>query len=349
MAALGSGFARRPAARHRERALLVQLFLITIGITLLVLGGEIMVRGATGLANRFGVSPLVIGLTIVSFGTSAPELAVNIIAAWRGNAELSFGNIFGSNMANIGLVIAVTALVSPLKIRGVVISREMPMMMLATLVASALALDGFWSGGSGSGWLGRGDGVVLLLLFSVFAYYALRELVNPLPEDVEWMDETSAKAVQVEGPTAFMIAFIVVGLLGLSFGGAFTVNGAENLARGMGVSEAVIGLTLVAVGTSLPELAASLVACFRGQQDLAVGNAVGSNIFNLLIVLGATAMIRPVPVPAGGAGDLLLVIGLTALLWITSRGKEQRLTRAGASLLLVSYLAYIGSRAALQF
>lgn len=329
--------------------MLVQLFLIVIGITLLVGGGDVMVRGATGFAKRFGVSPLVIGLTIVSFGTSAPELAVNTIAAWNGNGELSFGNIFGSNLANIGLIIAVTALVSPLKIRGVVISREMPMMMLATLVATALALDDLWAEGAWSGQIDRGDGVVLLLLFFVFGYYTLRELVNPLPEDEEWKDETSAKVVRVEGPTLVMAGLIVLGLLGLSFGGAITVHGAENLARGMGVSEAVIGLTLVAIGTSLPELAASLVACLRGHPDLAVGNAVGSNIFNLLIVLGATTLIHPAPVPDGGVGDLLLVIGLTALLWITSRGKEQRLTRTGASLLLVIYLGYIGSRTALQF
>lgn len=321
--------------------MLTDVFITLAGLTLLVAGGEVMVRGASALASRFGVSPLAIGLTVVAFGTSAPELFVNITAALRGNTGLSFGNIFGSNMANIGLIIAITALVGPLRIRNVVIAREVPMMMLATLVAAALGLD--WVFDDTPGVFTRGDGIVLLLLFSVFGYYTLRDLIRQRSSDRDTFepgpaDEPPAYSVSVS------ILFTALGIVALSGGGAVTVLGAEGVARAMGVSETIIGLTLVAVGTSLPELSASVVASLRGHPDMAVGNVVGSNIFNLLIVLGTTATIADIPVPDGGVADLFVVICLSGLLWLTSISQQQTIIRAEATLLLGLYIGYMLGR-----
>ncbi len=322
--------------------MLSDLLITTAGLTLLVVGGDSMVRGASSLAARLGVSPLAIGLTVVAFGTSAPELFVNVTAAIQGNTGLSFGNIFGSNMANIGLIIALTALVGPLPINNVVISREVPMMLLATLVAATLGVDALLGDSISS--FDRGDGIVLLLIFSVFAYYTLRDLVRQRGGEFE--DEFSAgPAPRVpEHGHATSIALTAAGLALLAAGGAVTVHGAEGVARELGVSEAIIGLTLVAVGTSLPELVASIIASMRGHPDMAVGNVVGSNIFNLLIVLGTTATIRPIPVPPGGAIDLLIVILLSTLLWLTSMSQGRTIIRAEATMLLILYFGYMGVR-----
>lgn len=319
----------------------MHLMVTLAGLALLVFGGEMMVRGAASLAGRLGVTPLAIGLTVVAFGTSCPELFVNVTAALQGKGDLSFGNIFGSNMANIGLIIAITALVGPLRIKNVVISREVPMMMLATLVAAALGLDLVLRDSPGT--FDRSDGVVLLLLFSVFAYYTLRDLVRQRRDD-----NGSFEVAPAQEPPHYTVAASLLltgaGLLGLAGGGAVTVFGAEGLASSLGVSETIIGLTLVAIGTSLPELVASVIASLRGHPDMAVGNVVGSNIFNLLIVLGTTATIADVPVPSGGIPDLLVVISLSALLWLTSISQNRTIIRAEATLLLGLYVGYMLGR-----
>jgi cation:H+ antiporter len=320
---------------------LPDLLLTALGMGLLLGGGDVMVRGACSLAKRLDVSPLAIGLTVVAFGTSAPELAVNVAAAFRGNPAMSFGNIFGSNMANIGLIVAITALVKPLQIQNVIIRREVPMMLLATFVAAALGL-GSWLGGSSDGF-DRGDGLVLLMLFGVFAYYTIGDVLSQRGNGFNSVNGDAMEIPSYDLRLAIVLTF--VGIAALVAGGAITVKAAEAVARGLGVSDEIIGLTLVAVGTSLPELSASLVATARGHADLAVGNVVGSNIFNLLLVLGTTATIGPVPVPAGGVGDVLVVIGLSALLWLTSMSQGNRIIRAEASLLLAVYVGYIALRA----
>jgi cation:H+ antiporter len=320
--------------------LTLDLLITAFGLFLLVGGGDFMVRGSAALASRLGVSPLVIGLTVVAFGTSAPELSVNVVAALRGNSSMSFGNIFGSNMANIGLIVAVTAFFGPMKIQSIVVSREVPMMLLVTLVAAALGLDGVW--GNEASQFSRGDGIVLLLLFSVFGYYTLRDLIQQragaavdlpgVPDDVQEMGRPAA------------VALTVAGLVALGVGGSVTVHGAEGVARAMGVSETIIGLTLVALGTSLPELVTSIIATMRGQPDIAIGNVVGSNIFNLVIVLGTTSVLRPVPVPEGGVLDIVVVIGLSTLLWLTSASGGQKIIRTEAVLLLTVYVTYMVTR-----
>lgn len=323
-----------PTEPHR---LTLDLLITAFGLFLLVGGGDVMVRGSAALASRLGVSPLVIGLTVVAFGTSAPELSVNVVAAFRGNSSMSFGNIFGSNMANIGLIVAVTAFFGPMKIQSIVVSREVPMMLLVTVVASTLGLDGLW--GNDFSQFSRGDGIVLLLLFSVFGYYTLRDLIRQRAGEAVDLPGVPDEIHEMGLPAAILLT--TAGLTALGVGGAVTVHGAEAVARAMGVSETIIGLTLVAIGTSLPELVASVVATMRGQPDIAIGNVVGSNIFNLVIVLGTTSVLRPVPVPPGGFLDMIVVIGLSTLLWLTSASGGRKIIRTEAVLLLAVYLSYM--------
>jgi cation:H+ antiporter len=324
-------------------------FLVTVvGLALLLAGGDLMVRGASALARRLGVSPLAVGITVVAFGTSAPELAVNVTAAWRGSGAISFGNIFGSNMANIGLIVAAAALVRPIQIKSLVIAREVPMMLLATAVAAVLALDGPLS--SRENLFDRGDGITLVLLFSVFIYYTVNDVLRQrqdhlLREGRAMMRDDGVNPVGEMG-AGTSLAFVLVGVAGLVFGAELTVDGSVGLARGFGVPEAIIGLTLVAIGTSLPELAASLVATFRGESDIAIGNVVGSNIFNLLLVLGVSAAIRPIEVPVGGLLDVAVVAVLSVALWLTSSSQGNVIIRAEAALLFALYLSYMGWRAA---
>jgi len=310
-----------------------------------------MVRGVSSLAARLGISTLVIGLTVVAFGTSAPELAVNVAAVHRGAIGLPFGNIFGSNLANLGLIVAVAALIRPLDVQSVVMRRELPMMLLATLVASVLALDSLFDDGldryAGS------DGIVLLLLFTVFLYYTGRDMLaerarrtrtlrgqDPAPE--QKTEESGVDSVPKS------VVLMLSGFAGLVIGASLTVGGAEGIARSLGVSETIIGLTLVALGTSLPELVASVIACLRGHTDLAVGNVVGSNIFNLLAVLGITSTVGTVSVPSSGIMDLVAVSALSLIFWVLTITDRGRVIRTEGVLLLVLYVSYLVFRVTYQ-
>lgn len=315
------------------------LLLLAVGLALLLGGGDALVRGAAALARRFGISPLVVGLTVVAFGTSSPELAVNVTAAWRGSGALSFGNVIGSNLANIGLIAGMAALLRPLDVQAVVVRRELPMVLLATAVAFVFALDASLARGEVSRYE-RGDGIVLLMLLSVFLYYTA--------VDVFRQRESGAREVGL-APAGWSVPVSVLisgaGLTALVLGAHYTVEGAVAIARDLGISEAVIGLTVVAIGTSLPELAASLVAAWRGQAEIAIGNVIGSNLFNLLMVLGLTATLRPIPVPAGGVGDLVVLLLLSVLLWAVCASRGRRIIRAEGGLLLAMYVLYLGVRA----
>lgn len=316
----------------------MNLLLLLFGLILLLVGGDALVRGAAALARRLGISPLMVGLTVVAFGTSAPELSVNVTAALRGSGGLSFGNVIGSNLANIGLVVGLAALLRPLHIQTSVVRRELPMMLLATAVACVFALDSLLAGGTPSSYE-RGDGIVLLLLMSVFIYYTA---VDVFRQRQNGQGEVGLAPGGWSVPVSLSLG--AVGLVGLLVGARFTVEGAEGIARAAGISEAVIGLTLVAIGTSLPELAASLVAAWRGQTGIAIGNVIGSNLFNLLLVLGATATIRPIPVPAGGVADLTVLTLLSVLFWGVCATRERRIIRAEGALLLTMYVIYLCGR-----
>lgn len=256
------------------------------GLVLLVAGAEVLVRGAAKLAAQFGIPPLVIGLTVVAFGTSAPETAVSVQAAFNGSGDLAIGNVIGSNIANVLLILGLTALVAPLIVSRQLIRLDVPIMIGASLVTYALAWDGS---------LSRLDGA---LLFAAVVAYTLFLVISSRREKAAEADDEFAKEFGLDEqakPYAGLInaGLVIAGLVLLVLGSNFLVEGAVELARALGLSELVIGLTVIAIGTSLPELATSILAAIRGERDIAVGNIVGSNIFNLLCVLGLASLVSP--------------------------------------------------------
>jgi cation:H+ antiporter len=317
---------------------------LLIGLALLLGGGEAVVRGAAAVARKLGISPLAIGLTVVAFGTSAPELAVNVTAAFADQSDLSFGNIVGSNLANIGLVVGCCGLIRALPIKSVVVAREIPMMLLATIVTMVMAADTLVDGDAPR--LDRGDGIVMLLFFSVFLYYTVGELLRQRAEHPVLEDLLASELPGVSRGVA-LTRDVLVGIAGfgaLLYGADLTVDSAVALARSFEVPEVVIGIGVVAIGTSLPELAAGLMATLRGHMELAIGNVVGSNVFNLLLVLAVTILIRPLEVPARGMIDLSFAAGLSVALLVVSVTNRRQILRAEAGLLLVAYLVYMAWR-----
>jgi cation:H+ antiporter len=321
---------------------------LIFGVVLLVVGGDTLVRGSASLARYLGVTPLVIGLTVVAFGTSAPELAVNLSAALTDRGDISFGNIIGSNLANMGLIIGLTALLTPIAIQRTIVRREIPFMLLATAAVVAMAGDSYIDRYEKS-IISRSDGISLLLLFGIFMYYTITDALSQRNGDVYLHDlEEIADGHTRRSPRLWVAALLTVGgLAGVIGGGYLTVEGASHIALAMGVSQTVVGLTVVAVGTSLPELTASLMAARRGHVDMAIGNVVGSNVFNVLFVLGTTAVVRPLDVPAGGYADLALVAVLSLALLPMAR-TDHRISRFEGGGLLLTYVGYIAFRAAIN-
>jgi cation:H+ antiporter len=319
---------------------------LVAGLALLLGGGEWVVRGATRLARALGVSPLAVGLTVVAFGTSAPELAVNVIAALRDRGGISFGNIIGSNMANIGLIIGITALIRPILIGGVVIRRELPMMLLATACVMIMSSDAML--GRRENFLDRSEGMVLLLLFMVFVYYTIGDFLRQRNGDPEASAEMIGVFPTVPATSSAIrdLLLTTAGLAALLLGAHWTVEAGASLARAFGVPEVIIGLTVLALGTSLPELVASLMATMRGYVDLAIGNVVGSNIFNLLLVGGVTAIVRPIAIPPGGSLDLWVLAGLSVLLMFVSSTRNRIIVRSEAVTLMLVYMGYLTWRVA---
>ena len=320
------------------------VLLLLFGLVLLLAGGETVLRGATGLAETLGMSQLAIGLTVVAFGTSAPELAVNGIAAWRGLGAISFGNIIGSNMANIGLIVGVTALIQPILIHRVLIVREIPMMLFATAAAVVMASDRWL--GTGTNMYDRPDGILLLMLFGVFLYYTAGDFLTQRSKDYVSGEGPGGPGLlqppkMPRRPLLRYSGITALGLTALIVGAHVSVGAAVGVARALGVPEVIIGLTVLAVGTSLPELAASVIASLRGQVALAIGNVVGSNIFNLLLVAGVTATLRPIPVPPMGSTDLTVLAILSLVLMVVSVTRRRQIVRTEAVLLLLLYLGYL--------
>lgn len=305
------------------------------GIAFLVWGADRFVLGASALANNMGVSPLLIGLTIVGFGTSAPEMLVSAVAASKGAAGLSIGNAIGSNITNAALVLGASALVGPLAVHSKVIRRELPVLLLVSLGAYALMWDGH---------LGRADGIVLLLCLVGMVSWVVRE---GRMEGRAGSDDALGAEMEDEIPrdmsTPVALFWVIFGLAILMVSSDRLVWGATGVARFFDVPDLLIGLTVVAVGTSLPELAASVAASRRGEDDIAIGNVVGSNMFNLLGVLALPGIIAP-----GGFDEAVLrfdfpvMIGLTVLVFVLARGfrNERQLTRAHGALLVGCFVAY---------
>jgi len=317
---------------------------LVVGLLLLVGGGEMLVRGAVSLSQAIGVSPLLIGLTVVAFGTSAPELAVNVVAAIDGKSGISFGNIIGSNIANIGLIIGTTAVVMPLSVHKSIIVREIPIMLLATAATVAMCLD-TQTGLDGSDRISRTDGIILLSMFGMFMVYTAAEALRQRKKDplIKELEEEVEETKPL--PVLPAVLFTLLGLAGVIGGGDRTVEGAVGIAQAVGISDAVIGLTIVAIGTSLPELVTSLMAVLRGHSDIAVGNVVGSNIWNLLLILGVTSTVNPVDVPSdGGLFDLILVSAVSVLLLPIAMTGKRTISRFEGGIVLAIYIAYMSWR-----
>jgi len=317
------------------------IFLIIIGLAILIGGAEALVRGASSLAKRLGVSPLVIGLTIVAFGTSAPELVVNMYAALGGTTDIAIGNIVGSNIANILLIVGISASIFPLAVQHSTTWKEVPFALLASVLVFVMGNDMLIDGVSFSS-LTRTDGIALIALFIIFMYYTVG---LALAEKGQQEDDVDTYTYP------FSIFYILIGSLGLFFGGKLLVDNASELGRIAGLSESLIGLTVVAIGTSLPELATSVVAAYRKETDLAIGNIVGSNIFNVFWILGLTSIITPVPFNTTINADVLVAVGATLLLFIfiLIGGKKkfldterQVITRWEGIVFLLLYIGYTG-------
>ncbi len=298
------------------------------GLLLLYLGGEGLVRGASSLALRLRVSPLVIGLTVVAFGTSAPELAVSVEASLGGVGDIALGNVIGSNIANIGLILGVTALVRATKVEARILKIDTPLMIVASLILVGALHDGKLSRLEG------GLLIVGLVAWIGFTAFETRQ------ESEAVRQEFASGVPQSPSGTLIAVPFVLGGLVALVVGGRLLIDSAVALASSMGVSQAVIGLTIVAVGTSLPEFAASVVAAGRGQGDIAVGNVVGSNLFNILGVLGIAAVVRPLGSGQVDGLTLAIFVGLAVVIVPLLYTEMQLSRREGAGLLLV-YAFYV--------
>ncbi|MDZ7800942.1 MAG: calcium/sodium antiporter [Trueperaceae bacterium] len=305
---------------------------ILAGIVLLYGGGQLLVNGASALARAWGLGPMVIGLTVVAFGTSAPELAASLAAALDGAPEIAAGNVVGSNIANIALILGVTALVRPLHSEARFLRREMPIMVGAALLLALLFADGR---------LGRVDGAVFLVALAAYLIVLFRG------EELPTTHESFARGLPAPprpGSLAAPLVRTLAGLALLVLGAQALVAGATALARMAGVPELLIGLSVVAVGTSLPELAASVVAASKRAPEIALGNVVGSNVFNVLGILGVTAAIRPIEVPLEAlAPDLAVMMAFSVVLWVFL-ATGLRLGRREAGLLLALYAAFMAYR-----
>jgi cation:H+ antiporter len=310
---------------------LLTYLLFVLGFVLLIKGADLLVTGASSVAKKMRVSDLVIGLTIVAFGTSAPELFVNIFASIDGNTEIAIGNILGSNIANILLILGIAACIYPLAVQKTTTWKEIPFSLLAALVVGVLANDQLIDKRDSSA-LNRSDGIVLLGFFCIFMFYII-----DIAKKTRSAHDESIKPM----PNWKSVVYIVLGLTGLVFGGNWIVDGAVKIASSFGVSQSLIGLTVVAVGTSLPELATSAVAAYRKNTDIAIGNVVGSNIFNIFWILGLSSIIKPLPFQPASNADILMTIVASVLLFaFVFIGKRHLLQRWQGVMFILVYAVY---------
>ena len=312
----------------------MEYLLLAVGLFVLIKGADYLIEGASSIARKFGLPSILVGLTIVAFGTSLPEFLINIFAASRGSADLALGNVIGSNLANILLVLAVVALVYPAQVKIPTVWKEIPFGFLGALALLVLANDVFFDGAPFSV-LSRSDGLVLVLFMFIFIAYlvesAIKGRVDKKDSDTSGALSASRTALYIGG-----------GIVALYFGGSWSVSSAVAIARGLGASEFLISATIVALGTSLPELVTCVKAALKRDTDMAVGNIVGSNIFNIFWVLGATAFVFPVPVPSGLNFDLLWLLAASALLFVFMfTGGRHKLERWEGVLFLVAYALYL--------
>ncbi|WP_174646595.1 MULTISPECIES: calcium/sodium antiporter [Bacteroides] len=311
------------------------LFLVG-GLLLILLGANGLTDGAASVAKRFHIPSIVIGLTIVAFGTSAPELTVSISSALKGSADIAIGNVVGSNTFNTLMIVGCTALFAPIAITRNTLKREIPLCILSSIALLICANDVFLNS-SGENILSITDGLLLLCFFAIFLSYtfAIAKRDGSMKEPLQEEDEIRLL------PAWKSTLYILGGLAGLIIGGNFFVDGASGIARGLGVSESIIGLTLVAGGTSLPELATSIVAALKKNPEIAIGNVIGSNLFNIFFVLGCSASITPLRLTGITNFDLWVLVGASLLLWLFGIFFGKRIiTRLEGSILILCYIAY---------
>ncbi len=316
---------------------MMNVFWLLFGVALIIFAANWLTDGAASIARRFGISDLVVGLTVVAFGTSTPELSISIVSALQGNAPMAVGNVVGSNIFNILIIIGVVAMVKPIKVQPSVMVNEIGLVIISSLALLAIGFDDLL-GDSAERIVTRTSGILLLLFFAIFLRYMFAQA-----KDASESDPAAEKgADKKEMPVWKSILLIIVGLAGLVYGGDRFVAGASGVALSLGISEAVVGLTIVAAGTSLPELAASVAAAVKGNSGIAVGNVIGSNIFNIFLVLGTTATIKPLPFGGVSHLDLIVMMAAALLFWLFCwKFGKRTITRPEGAIMVLCYIAYI--------
>ncbi len=311
----------------------MNVILLIVGLVLILVGANYLTDGSAALARRFNISEFIVGLTIVAIGTSTPELVVSVISALHGSGEMAIGNVTGSNLFNGLLILGITTLIRPVPLTSDNIKKDIPLGILASIVLLVVCCD-VLLGSDLRNNIGRDEGIILLLLFVIFISYTIFSAKAPEVEE--------AAEEQKPMPIWLMLIMIAGGLAALVFGGNLFQTSAVEVARALGVSESMIAITLLAGGTSLPELAASAVSAVKGKAEMAMGNVLGSNISNIFLVLGASATITPLSLGGITMVDLLTVLGASILLWITAFSfKRNKIDRPEAVILIVAYIAYI--------
>jgi len=313
------------------------LLLLFAGLAMLLVGGAALVRGASGIAEAYGISPLVVGLTVVAFGTSAPELVVNVLGAINGETDIAFGNIAGSNLANLGLVLGTAALVTPIAIEGQIIRRELPLLLLATTVLLVMMLDSQLKGFDPV--LDRSDGLVLLLLFGIFVYIMIMDFFRQGEDPL--LATITGLSPQLETKNSRDWLLIVIGIISLALGGDLTITHGVKLAEMLNISTTIVGMAVIAIGTSLPEFVTSIIAAMRKEADLCVGNIIGSNIFNILLVLPVSALVYPLSIPENGTTDIIATFLFAAVLIPVFILGKKVMSRSIGGIFLGAYLVYM--------
>lgn len=309
--------------------MIIQIILVIVGFACLIFGANWLVDGASALAKKYKVSDLAIGLTIVAFGTSAPELVVNIIGSYKGYSDIILGNIVGSNNFNLFIILGVSALILPIKVQSSTAWKEIPISLFAAVIMLLFINDFVFSEPS---YLSRVDGFIMLVFFLLFLYYVFNQMKNEPDTKIDFVQKSTLK----------IWGLILIGLAGLITGGQLVVNNSVNIANSLGVNEKIIGLTIVAAGTSLPELLTSIVAATKKNSDIAIGNVIGSNVFNILLILSISSIIRPIDYNPKFNLDLFILIGGTVFLLISMlTGQRKKLDRWEAGILLGFYLFYL--------
>lgn len=309
--------------------MLLAVVLFFVGLILLYFGAEYMVSGSSRFALSLGIRPMIIGMTIVALATSMPEMMVSLAAVLKGTSDIAAGNIIGSNVANIGLILGAAALLAPMQVAKDTLKKDIPIMLAASVLLFLFALDGV---------LGFVDGLLLVSGLVIFILYCIRDSrkdgkVQPANDDA---------VAEEKRHRSRDILLIVGGIIGLGLGAELMVRSAITIARGYGLSDIVIGMTIVALGTSLPELAASMMGAWKGEMDLSVGNVIGSNIFNLLFVLGVCSMIRPIPIEPSTLRFELPLMLLFSFFLLPLIGRRMKIGRTEGGLLLLGYLSFVG-------